>query len=92
MNKAERQALAWCLQSGEVPACAAAVPTEAWSGPMALLLDVLVGWQAMGAKWLPTDLWAHVQADARLSRLVWPGEVLCAPVRPVGGPLGSGGR
>jgi hypothetical protein len=42
VNKAERQALAWCLERGNVPACVAAVPVEAWSGPMALLVAVLL--------------------------------------------------
>ena len=80
MNKAERQALGWCLERGNVPACVAGVPTEAWSGPVALLLEVLVAWQAEGLSWAPTDLWAWVRGDARLSRLLWADEVLVAPL------------
>ena len=76
----ERQILGWCLQSGAVPACVAAVPVAAWSGPMGLCMEVLNEWQSRGLTWQPTDLWEHVRADARLSRLVDAYEVLCAPL------------
>ena len=76
----ERQILGWCLQAGAVPACVAVVPAGAWSGPMSLCMEVLTGWQSRGLTWAPTDLWEHVRADARLSRLVDAYEVLCAPL------------
>ena len=34
MTPPERQILGWCLQAGEVPACVAGVPADAW-GPVA---------------------------------------------------------
>ena len=47
---------------------------------MALLLEVLMERQAQGLSRAPTDLWAWVRGDARLSRLVDAHEVLCAPL------------
>jgi hypothetical protein len=76
----ERQILGYVLQMGDVPACVAAVPLGAWSGPMALCLQVLNDWQSQGLAWQPTDLWEWVRGDARLSRLVDAHEVLCAPM------------
>ena len=80
MTPPERQILGWCLQAGAVPACVAVVPAGAWSGPMSLCMEVLTGWQSQGLTWQPTDLWEHVRADARLSRLVDAYEVLVAPL------------
>jgi len=76
----ERQILGYALQMGTVPACVAAVPLGAWSGPMALCLDVLREWQSQGLAWAPTDLWEWAHGDARLSRLVDAHEVLVAPM------------
>jgi hypothetical protein len=76
----ERPILGWCLQSGEVPACVRAVKPAAWSGPMALLLQVLNEWQAQGLSWAPTDLWEWVCGDGQARRLVCADEVLCAPL------------
>ena len=80
MTPPERQILGWCLQMGTVPTCVAAVPVAAWSGPMGLCMEVLNEWQSQGLTWQPTDLWEHVRADARLSRLVDAYEVLVAPL------------
>ena len=80
MTPPERQILGYALQMGTIPACVAAVPVAAWSGPMGLCMEVLNEWQSRGLTWQPTDLWEHVRADARLSRLVDAYGVLVAPL------------
>ena len=57
VREEEREILGWCLTVGEVPACVAAVPVDAWSGPAAVIRGLLVELQSVDVRWAPVDLY-----------------------------------
>ena len=83
MTEPERMILGWCLERGEVPACVAAIPVDALSGPAAVIRGLLVELQGMGMTWGPVDLYlqmvAHDPRTAEIGRWLTADEVLLLP-------------
>lgn len=63
MTEPERLILGWCLERGEVPACVAAIPVDALSGPAAVIRGLLVELQAVDVRWGPMDLYLWLVGD-----------------------------
>ena len=63
MLEPERMILGWCLTMGEVPACVAAIPVDALSGPAAVIRGLLVELQAVDVRWGPMDLYLWLVGD-----------------------------
>ena len=63
MLEPERMILGWCLERSEVPACVAALPSEALSGPAAAIRGLLMRRQAAGRTWAPLDLYLWLVGD-----------------------------
>jgi len=63
MIEPERMILGWCLERGEVPACVAAIPVDALSGPAAVIRGLLVELQAVDVAWGPMDLYLWLVGD-----------------------------
>ena len=51
MTPPERQILGWCLQAGEVPACVAEVPADAWGPVAGRFVWLLMELQAHSVAW-----------------------------------------